>query len=83
MRSLSSNTGGGIGAQLTLGISPFLYNFSFCLEVFYLYFMSVSAAQINYYAHQIGNVLRECPMEYHTTEVSNVYYTDFDLPNSK
>lgn len=73
LRSLSSNTGGGIMAELTLGVSPFIYNFSFCLEVFYLYFMSISAAQINYYAHKISNVLRECPMEYHSSEVCTVY----------
>ncbi|ODM95318.1 Gustatory receptor for sugar taste 64b [Orchesella cincta] len=71
LRALSSATGQN-GTELTLGLSPFIYNLSFFVEVFLLYSMSISAALLNDHAHKIGMVLKKCPTEQLTAAVTRL-----------
>lgn len=59
-------------AELTIGMSPFIFNASFCVELILLCSMTISAAQVNDYAHKIGTVLGKCPEEFRcSAEVRN------------
>ncbi|ODM89736.1 Gustatory receptor for sugar taste 64a [Orchesella cincta] len=45
---------------------------SFLHIIMRMYIVSICAARINMYAHQIRNVLQECPVEYYNAEIARI-----------
>lgn len=67
-------------AQLIDGLTPEIQDYSlvrsifspasFILLIIRVFLLSVTAARINSHAHEIGNILKKCPIELYDAEVS-------------